>query len=307
MVKLNQTLKSLIAVLSIVVALLIMSVLTFPGQVSANPNVPERVFTNLLQAAPLPPDSFNQPVNPATGPPPDNDDREVVMFRPSLSIQRESPEIVGLADCSEPVFETFEDGFTHPCWHVEDLYTDQFSRTWGTTISQSYSGLYSVWPAAGGSDAVNPALGYPDNLHSRMYIGPLNFITATDVLVLFSMQYEIEPDDKVRFCASIGGTIYERQYWTGDSGGWDDYGFWLTSYAGYPDVYLGWEFVSDDSGSGLAGPFIDDIQVWVDDGQEPTPPDPDANGTLIDNGGFEDGTSPWSAEQDVSIQSIGLN
>ncbi|MCP4712798.1 MAG: hypothetical protein GY869_29575, partial [Planctomycetes bacterium] len=311
MLKFNQTLKSLFAVLSIVMALFIISVLTFPGQVSANPNAPDRVFTNLPQAAPAPPDSFNQRINPASGPPSDNDDREVVMFRPSLSVKRDAPEIVGFGDCPTTFFENFDNGWPEDplCWHREDLYTDQYSRTWGVTDHDNHTedGTNSVWPAVYGSDAISASQGYTDNLHSRMYIGPLDFTTATDVLALFSMRYEMEPDDEIRVCVSIGGAIYECQYWTGDSGGWDDYGFWLTSYAGYQNVYLGWEFISNDSDSGLAGPFIDDIEVWVDDGQEPTPPDPDITGTLIYNGGFETGVTPWIYEEDISIQSVKLN
>ncbi len=86
------------------------------------------------------------------------------------------------------ISENFESGnFLHPSWYIEDLSTDGFSRTWGVTTLQNSTpgGSRSVWPAAGGADAITPTLGYTKNLHSRMTIGPLNFSNVEDALVSF--------------------------------------------------------------------------------------------------------------------------
>ena len=104
--------------------------------------------------------------------------------------------------------------------------------------------------------------------------------------------------DWIRACVSTDGNTYDCRSWSGNSNGWTDQAFWLTSYAGYPAVWLAWAFTSDGSVSGdaeYAGPFIDNITVWVDDGAPLLPPEPDPAGTLIDNGDFGNGLASWQA------------
>jgi hypothetical protein len=56
--------------------------------------------------------------------------------------------------------------------------------------------------------------------------------------------------------------------------------------------------------------LVDNIAVWVDDGTNIGPvPDPDENGTLLLDGGFEtfqigQSGSPWQQEEDISTQSV---
>jgi len=161
------------------------------------------------------------------------------------------------------------------------------------------SGSYAAWPAAGGADGVLPSQGYPNNVNSWMIQGPLNFTNKTDVYVSFNLWYETEPSfDWLYLCVSIDDISYDcNNYWSGSSGGWTSQYFWLTSYAGYPTVYIAWAFVSDSSiggDFGYAGPYVDDIYIW--DYTPATPPPPDPNGQLIANPSFETGNlTGWKA------------
>jgi hypothetical protein len=104
--------------------------------------------------------------------------------------------------------------------------------------------------------------------------------------------YDTEPEwDWVYFCVSIDFVNYSCDYWSGYSGGWTDQAYWLTSYAGYSQVWLAWVFQSDATVSEFyEGPFVDEIEVWgYDLSTAPTPtPTPDPVGQLIENGSFED-------------------
>ena len=84
---------------------------------------------------------------------------------------------------------------------------------------------------------------YTDNLASWMEYGPFDFSSLSDVFVSFGLWYDTEPAfDWVYFCASVDFVYYNCDYWSGSSGGWTDQAYWLTSYAGYSQVWLAWIF-----------------------------------------------------------------
>jgi hypothetical protein len=132
-----------------------------------------------------------------------------------------------------------------------------------------------------------------------MEYGPVDLSSMYDVFLDFGLYYDTEPDyDKIYLCISVDFYNYScTDYWSGYSDGWQDQNYWLTSYAGYPQVWFAWVFISDSSVSQYYdGPFVDDISIWGND-IPPTPPVPTCtlDGQLIQNCGFETGNANnWS-------------
>lgn len=190
------------------------------------------------------------------------------------------------------LYDGFEGAFPAN-WILEDFSNDGFERSWGDTSFWSQYGSWSIWPADSGANRVDPSLGYPDNLNSWIEY-EFDFSNMEDVFVDFGLWYDTEPDyDWVYFCASIDFVNYSCDYWSGYSGGWTEQAYWLTSYAGYSQVWLAWVFVSDStiSGPDYFGPYVDEVYVFgysVDATPPPTPA-PDPNGELVVNGSFETG------------------
>lgn len=205
----------------------------------------------------------------------------------------------GFVGFSPPAVEQpFAPTFGISDWTVYDFGPDNLERTWGANDFLYYyhdddpSDVQSAWPAAFGADALDPnEFYYSNNLNSWLDYGPMDLSNMENVFVSFGLWYETEPDfDKIKFCASTDGLNYSCATWSGVSGGWTDQAFWLTSYAGYSEVWVAWVFQSNDSNFD-DGPFVDEIWVLGDEiGGEPTPtPTPDPGGELIENGSFETG------------------
>ena len=238
----------------------------------------------------------------------------------------QAPDIAGLLSPMEwtpLLYENFV-GFSPPAlgvsfspwegtsvWTVYDLSDDGYDCSWGANNWIYYyheddpSDTQSAWPAAAGPDARDPNFSYyPNNLNSWLDYGPLDLSTMSDVFVSFGLWYETEPVfDRVYFCASIDGYTYYCDYWSGASGGWTDQAYWLTSYAGYSQVWLAWVFQSDFSNVD-DGPFVDEIRVWgYDISATPSPtPTPDPAGELIQNGSFETGDlTHWDSSSSSGV------
>ncbi len=182
-------------------------------------------------------------------------------------------------------------------WILSDFGNDGFDRTWGDTSYYFQYGSWSVWPAAGGiytdTDVLDPYTDwYSDNLNSWMEY-KFDFSNMDDIFVNFGLWLDTEPEfDWLYFCVSVDFSNYSCDYWSGNTGGWTDQAYWLTSYAGYSEVWIAWVFESDSSVSaGYEGPFVDEVQVWgySVDATPPPPPTPDPNGELVLNGSFETG------------------
>ncbi len=193
-------------------------------------------------------------------------------------------------------------------WILEDFSNDGNERLWDNTDYWSQFGLQSAWPARGGAQGLDPWIyWYPDNMNSWME-RQFNFTGLTDVFLGYGLWYDTEATyDWVYFCISTDFQNYSCDYWSGNSGGWLDQSYWLTSYAGYSQVYLAWVFASDSTVSdGYYGPFVDEIQVWGDNSIT-TPPPPDPNGQLIQNSGFEEnpGLNHWNPIASSSLGAAG--
>ncbi|MFQ5615336.1 MAG: clostripain-related cysteine peptidase [Anaerolineales bacterium] len=198
--------------------------------------------------------------------------------------------------------EDFE-GVYPGTWQLFDNTDDGFERHWGDTSNWSQFGFWSAWPAARGANAVNPVDGYPDDMDSWMVQGPFDLSNMADVFVSYGLWYDTEPQfDWVYFCVSTEWPFFNCDYWSGYSDGWIDQAHWLTSYAGYSEVYFAWRFTSDDSiggDSGYAGPYVDEVYVWgYDINATPTPtPTPDPLGQLVQNPSFETGDlTGWNSQ-----------
>jgi len=191
-------------------------------------------------------------------------------------------------------YEGFEGVFPPPTgWTLEDFSADGYERLWDDTNWIAQQGSWSAWPAAGGANGLDPnTYFYPDNVNSWMEYGPFNFTNVADIFVSFGLWYRTEPQfDWVYFCTSVDFVNYSCDYWSGDSGGWTDQAYWLTSYAGYSQVWLAWVFQSDSSIQD-DGPFVDEIYVLGYEDTAPVVP-----GQLIQNGSFETGDlTYWSTD-----------
>ena len=259
-----------------------------------------------------------------------SNDLEVVRFRPQVQLRRDepsppaaqpdkllpaargdaldtsrrprtaytAPDVAGILSPMEwnvLLYEGFEERLSFEDWWLYDNSDDGYERTWGDTNYGYQYGSWSAWPAAEGADALDPwvTTWYTDNLNSWMVQGPFDFSTMADIFVGFGLYYDTEPEyDWMYFCASIDGYSYSCDYWSGYSGGWLDQAYWLTSYAGYSQVWLAWVFISDSSISDYYyGPYVDEIWVWGDTiGGTPVPTStPDPSGQMILNGSFETG------------------
>ena len=200
-------------------------------------------------------------------------------------------------------YDGFEGAFPGT-WRLYDDYVDDLDLLWGDTSYGHQYGSWSAWPAAHGLDAVNPAGGYPNNMDSWMVQGPFDLSEMEDVFVGFGLWYDTEPEyDWVYFCVSIEWPNFNCDYWSGYSGDWIDQAYWLTSYAGYPEVWFAWYFHSDYSYGGdvgYFGPYVDEVNAWGYDAGTPTPtPPPDPAGELLQNGSFETGDlTYWSTRSE---------
>lgn len=199
--------------------------------------------------------------------------------------------LLGAQDWALSLYEDFEDGLS-TAWILEDLSNDGYERYWGINDLYAQIGSQSVWPAAGGADGLDPRrFWYTDNLNSWIEY-EFDFSSMSDVFVSFGLWYDTEAEfDWIKFCVSTDFEHYSCDYWSGYSDGWTEQSYWLTSYAGYSQVWLAWVFQSDASVSaGYEGPFVDEIVVFGDDlSATPAPtPTPDPAGQLIQNGSFEE-------------------
>jgi hypothetical protein len=307
-----------------------------PGLVSTSqpPSPPPALQLNPPAATPEP-----GAVEASSGPPVGSSDLEIVQFRPDTSLVRgevppstaaekpagaadsgslkppagegggpreayQSPGVAGLLaplDWTALVYEDFE-GVFPGAWILEDFGPDGYERTWGDTNYMSQLGSWSAWPAKGGADGLDPYYYYySDNLDSWMEYGPFDFSNMADVYVSFGLWYDTEPDfDWMRFCVSTDFVNYDCYRWSGYSDGWIDQAFFLTDYAGYPQVWLAWVFQSDASiSAGYDGPFVDEIYILGD--YVPI------EGQLIQNGSFEEGGDSlidWSTDSWNSVSAL---
>jgi hypothetical protein len=195
-------------------------------------------------------------------------------------------------DWEPDLTEDFENGLG-AAWQVLDESDDGFERYWGINDYYVDEGAQALWVASGGADALDPEqFYYPRNLDTWLITGnPIDLSSVQMADVDFSMLYDTEVLVDYAFVgASVDGENFYGEFWTGESGGFQTFSLDLSEFIGYPQVYIGFYFHSDDNNSENEGVWLDDITIWtyVDSG-------PPQGNESVQNGNFETGDlSGWT-------------
>lgn len=148
-------------------------------------------------------------------------------------------------------------------WPYDQSGTDGGNYLWGAVDHKAHAGAKSIWPAAAGLDALDPATGaYPANLDTWLIYGPFDLSDAVEAELTYWLWLDTDPDDLFFFgAASEFGTFVTDAYYAGRDKAWQQVTLELgvlDDVLGDADVWLGINFDSDEAESG-AGPFVDDI------------------------------------------------
>lgn len=167
--------------------------------------------------------------------------------------------------------EGFETTFPRGAWTVYDADgAANGDYTWGVDSEQPQNGIYSAWPAKGGSSGVDPSSHtYPPGLNSWMVYGPFDLSVATDAELLFSYWNQSQENaDYFGWYASVDGTNFFGQRVSGDGQEWVSVNFDLTTVptlgniTGDSSVWIGFNFTSDQNEpAAYDGTFLDDITL----------------------------------------------
>jgi len=172
--------------------------------------------------------------------------------------------------------EDFEGDFPGSSWEVCG------DPTWGRTTYKARSGSASAYCAAGGAQAVNPPGPYPHNMDAWMIRGPFDLSQATDAELSFQHSTKTElAFDQFWVVAFTDGEKWGGKDWSGDltatCDGWcaetvslQDFPG-LGNLCGQSQVWVGFEFVSDDSISD-EGTYLDDVVLRAWSGQPSSTP-----------------------------------
>jgi hypothetical protein len=156
--------------------------------------------------------------------------------------------------------EDFEDG--QPCGPCKIL----GNPTWSPARGNARHGAWSAYSAGGGLGAVQPPGPYPNDMRAWMIFGPFDLSQATAAELEFSYWLQLGPkQDRLFWGVSRDGT-YHGESASGDSGGWRhatvDLSRAYGGFLGEPQVWIGFEFRSDERAAG-EGAYIDHITLRV--------------------------------------------
>lgn len=173
----------------------------------------------------------------------------------------------------------FYDGMESNPWPYFDtpwgIYYGAKERYWDDVFynyNDYYGGNWSAWPAAGGDGGKIPQNGddkYPSNTDSWMIYGPFNLRNSQQALWAFYIWREIAQGDRLFFGYSLDGINFQGWNVTNTDTFWRLFTINMNSLINQPNIWVGWHFVSDDSGSGR-GPYIDDIFILREIAASPT-------------------------------------
>jgi len=162
--------------------------------------------------------------------------------------------------------EGFEYPFPSTGWTVQDSSNDGYERYWDDDNYRPHNDYWAAWPANGGADGIDPALGdhdYPDNMDTRMIYGPFDLSDAVVLAIQFWLWREIEADyDYLTLEISHDGIAFqELARWNDDNKDWEQQQIYCYECGGDDSVWVAWRFYSDSSIT-RDGPWIDDIAIW---------------------------------------------
>jgi hypothetical protein len=160
--------------------------------------------------------------------------------------------------------ENFESGFPQTN-HWTLLWSSLAPYSWDDVNFNPHSSAHSAWCAGGRQSTQVPNLNpandnYPNDLDAWMIWGPFNLQDATDAELQFWYWNDSEQDFDF---FSVGGSIDNNEYFfpveiSGNSNGWQFMSFNLNSLSGQPQVWIAFNFLSDEI-ENAKGAFVDDI------------------------------------------------
>jgi hypothetical protein len=184
-------------------------------------------------------------------------------------------------------FQDFEGAFPDPpLWRsLANMADDGLIYFWDDRDCRALSGSYSAW-SIGSRSGGGPDCGaaYANGVLNAMIYGPFDLSQATDAELQFALWADVEGDganwiDQVRWGASIDGEVFYGYRTAGQTGDWVPANLNLDSLPtlgdlmGHPEVYVSWEFESNESNpTSYEGAFVDDAALWVYVDPPPTPP-----------------------------------
>lgn len=161
--------------------------------------------------------------------------------------------------------ETFESGIT-TTWQITD--TDGLANGeyyWAATNITAGQGLTSVWATGGGLDGsllVPLSDTYPNNAASLMVYGPIDLNSTTAVSLTYDYWLDTQPmsDTFETLLSTDGQTFTSEAAFSGPSPGWQSLALNLNNYANQPQLWLAFQFTSDEITTAL-GVFLDNISL----------------------------------------------
>lgn len=171
--------------------------------------------------------------------------------------------------------ETFEGDFPSAGWSLED-YSSGGNYYFGKRNCYPHGGTYAGWSVGGGSNGVMLDCGedYPEDIDTWAIYGPFSLSSAATSRLSFFLygDTEFESDcsyDGLYIGASTDGYNFYGDVYCGDwkngseTNNYTRVDFNLNAWTGQSEVYIGFNFYSDNSISGK-GFHIDDIQITMD-------------------------------------------
>ncbi|MBN1658095.1 MAG: PKD domain-containing protein [Anaerolineae bacterium] len=165
----------------------------------------------------------------------------------------------------------FEDEWPWPglCQIVYDGSDDGFDRTWDGDDYRPHTGDRAAWPAAGGTDGIDPQppVNYPDNLNSWLVCGPFDLSDASSAYAAFWLWSQVEEShDDFFFGVNDGSDDWFYGFsWDVVVPSWTEYTVYFPSFTGSPahdSIWVAWNFESDeDNPVAYEGSWLDDIEI----------------------------------------------
>lgn len=185
---------------------------------------------------------------------------------------------IGTASSTQIKFENFELAFPNTWTRFDNNGGTGGQHLWGdvSCFPVESTGSWSGWPAAAGTDSVDPCLGtnYPSSVDSWLVYGPFSLADAKSAYLDFFYRIVSESnDDSFRWLASTNGTNYFGFQVSGTftngpfNNGYNFVSFDLTNVptlgnlAGQSQVWIAFRFLSDADANVGQGPFIDAISL----------------------------------------------
>jgi serine protease len=157
--------------------------------------------------------------------------------------------------------ESFEGAtFPPPGWAT----TNSSGFAWGRRNCLSFHGSFAAWAVGGGTagSALACNSDYPNNVDIWLTYGPFDLSNATAAQLSFRYYLNSESGyDFLFWGSSINNSNYNGQQISGNSGGWINVTFDLSSRLGQSQVWIGFNFSSDSSVTSPYGALVDNVLV----------------------------------------------